>query len=190
MLTVNQLTKEDIILIDDQPHQILEIHHKKIARQGATIQTRLKNLISGATISRNFTQADKFDQADVEKRELIFIYCHRGKCTLADSNDKSKRFEIEEQKIAEKMDFLKSNMRLIVHFFRGNLINLELPIKMDYKVVQAPPGIRGNTADGGTKKVKIETGVEISTPLFIEEGDIIKVNTQKGEYVERVQKFK
>ncbi|OGZ60955.1 MAG: hypothetical protein A2919_00400 [Candidatus Spechtbacteria bacterium RIFCSPLOWO2_01_FULL_43_12] len=190
MLSVNQLTKEDTILIDGQPHQILEIHHKKIARQSATVQAKLKNLISGATVSRNLSNTEKFEEADVDKQNLVFVYCHRGACILRDAGDKSKRFEVDEQKIIGQRDFLKSDMPLVVHFFGGNLINIELPIKADYKVVQAPPGVRGNTADGGTKKVKIETGAEISTPLFIEEGDTIRVNTQKGEYVERVSKAK
>ncbi|MEX2145251.1 MAG: elongation factor P [Candidatus Spechtbacterales bacterium] len=190
MLTINQLAKDDLILMDGQPYQILEINHKKIARQSATVQAKLKNLISGATVSRNLTNTDKFEEADVDKQELLFVYCHRGMCVLRDSKDKSKRFEVDEQKISDKKEFLKGDMKITAHFFRGDLINIELPIKADYKVIQAPPGIRGNTADGGTKKVKIETGAEISTPLFIEEGDTIRVNTQKGEYVERVAKGK
>ena len=86
------------------------------------------------------------------------------------------------------MNFLKSNLEITALKFKGKLINIELPIKVDYKIIEAPPAIKGDTAQGGAKAVTIETGAKINVPLFIDEGDIIKVNTQTGEYVERVEK--
>ncbi|MDX1607931.1 MAG: elongation factor P [Candidatus Spechtbacterales bacterium] len=188
MLSVSDLSKDDIILLDGAPHRVLELHHKKIARQAATVDAKLKNLLSGNTASRTFSSSDKFEEAKVEKRELQFEYSNRGKYVFVNPEDKSERYELMEDDLGEERDFLKEGLSISAHFFKGEIINIELPIKVNYKVVEAPPNIRGNTVSGGTKQVKIESGATINTPLFIEIGDIIRVNTEKGEYTERVKK--
>lgn len=191
MLTVNELQKDSLILLDGAPHRVLEIQHKKVARQAATAEAKLKNLLTGSTITRTFNpSADKFEEADVEKRSLIFIYSHRGKYVFAKPENKGERFELSEENLGDEKLFLKENMEVAAHYFKGDIINIELPIKVEYKVAEAPPNIRGNTVSGGTKQVVLESGATISTPLFIEMGDIIRVNTQKKEYVERVKKAK
>ncbi|MDX1535984.1 MAG: elongation factor P [Candidatus Spechtbacterales bacterium] len=188
MLTINNLQKDTTLILDGQPYKVLDIVHRKKARQGATVQAKLKNIVTGATVSRNFTQSDKFEEAEVEKRDLNFLYNHRGEFVFINSDDKSERYPVSEEDIGDKAQYLKENLGIVAEFFKGDIINIVLPIKVDYKVVEAPPAVRGNSAGAVTKQVKIETGAMITTPLFINRGDVIKVNTEKGEYVERTNK--
>jgi len=191
MLTVNELQKDTLILIDGQPCKVLEIQHKKVARQAATAEAKLRNLITGSTITRSFNpSADRFEEAEVIKEPLLFVYENRGKYVFCKPDNKGERYELEEGNLGDEKLFLKPNLEISAHFFKGNIISVELPIKVEYRVVEAPPNVRGNTVSGGTKQVKIESGATISAPLFIEENDTIRVNTQKKEYVERVKKSK
>lgn len=188
MISVNDFKKDIIFLFDGAPHRILEVHHKKMARQGASVQTKLKNLISGTTLSRNFTSAARFEEVDIVHKQLIFLYEHRGEYVFVDPEDRSERFILKEDRLEGEKDFLKSNLEVAAHFMGDEIIQIVLPIKVDYRVIEAPPGLKGNTVSGGNKQVVIETGARIQTPLFIEEGDFIRVNTQRGEYAERVSK--
>jgi len=167
---------------------VLESHHVKIGRGGAILQTKLKNLVTGATLSRNFKQADHFEEVGIEKEEVVFVYKNKEEYWFHEKNDKSKRFSLREEQVGEQKNFLKPDQAVEAQKYDGTIIRIVLPIKMEYIVTEAPPNIRGNTAEGGGKTVTIETGAKIQTPLFIEAGDTIRVNTEKGEYVERVKK--
>ena len=188
MLSISELRKGLIVEIENQPHLVLESHHAKVGRGGATLQTKLKNLVTGATISRNFKQADHFEEVQVEKEEVVFIYKSGDEYWFHEKHDKSKRFSLSENQVGEQKNFLKPNTTIEAEKYNDKIIRIVLPIKMEYIVTDAPPTIRGNTADGGTKTVTIESGAQIQTPLFIETGDTIRVNTERGEYVERVKK--
>ena len=187
MLDVNKVKKGDIIIVDGKPYRVLDIAHMKKARQGATINMKLKNLTTSNTLSHTVNSNERFEEANIEKKEILFIYDHRGEYVFSDLNDRSNRFSIKEEDLIYEKDFLKQGMSVTAEYFDGNLIGIDIPIKVDYKVIDAPPGVKGNTVSGGTKMVTIETGAKIQTPLFIEEGDIIRVNTEKGEYVERAK---
>jgi len=187
MLDVNKVKKGDIIIVDGKPYRVLDIAHMKKARQGATINMKLKNLTTNNTLSHTVNSSERFEEANIEKKEILFIYGHRGEYVFSDLNDRSNRFSIKEEDLIYEKDFLKQGMSVTAEYFDGNLIGIDIPIKVDYKVIDAPPGVKGNTVSGGTKMVTIETGAKIQTPLFIEEGDIIRVNTEKGEYVERAK---
>lgn len=117
-----------------------------------------------------------------------FIYESRGVYWFNEANNPQNRFSLKKEELGGGVNFLKSNLEIIALKFEGKIIRIELPIKIDYKVTEAPPAIKGDTAQGGAKAITIETGAKINVPLFIDEGDIIKVNTQTGEYVERVEK--
>lgn len=187
MIDINSIKKDDVIIVGDQPNRVVEISHMKKARQGATVQMKLKNLATDATISKNFNSNERFREADIERRELEFVYNHRGEYIFNNPQDKSQRFSLNEKQLIGTKLFLKEGLRVTVEYFNDKIINIVLPIKVDYKVVEAPPSIKGNTASGGTKTVTIESGAQIQVPLFIAEGDSIKVNTQKGEYAERTK---
>jgi len=188
MLSYNELIKGTLFVLDGEPYEVLEMNFLRMQQRKATVNTKIRNLITGKIVDRNWQASDYFEEADVEKKPAIFIYAHRGEYWLHEEGNPKERFSLKENVIGEAAKFLKPNTKVITTTFRDKVIKLELPVKMDFKVTEAPPSIKGNTAQGGTKAVTIETGAKISAPLFINEGDVVRVNTQTGEYVERVEK--
>jgi elongation factor P len=188
MLGMNDLRIGIFFIIEGQPYEILFSQHLKMQQRRPVMQTRIKNLLTGKIVERNFQQSDYFEEADVQKKEVKFLYSHRDEFWFSEKNDPSKRFKLEENIIGETSRFLKPNTIVTSLLFNDQIINIELPVKMDFKVIEAPPSTRGNTAQGGTKQVKLETGVSMDVPLFINEGDVVRINTQTGEYAERVEK--
>ena len=190
MLNYNDLRPGTFFISDGQPYEVMEFSFLRMQQRKPVAQTKIKNLISGKIISRNFQPNETFKQADIHYKDVKFLYSHRDKFVFCEINNPSQRFELAEQQIGDLTKFLKPNSQVEIIEFEGKIINIALPIKMDLKVVEAPPGIKGDTAQGGTKAVKLETGATINVPLFIEEGDIIRVNTQTGLYTERIEKSK
>ncbi len=188
MLSINDLQNGICIVYENTPYEVLEARHLHIGRGGSSIQTKLKNLKTGQVLARNFKPSDTFEEADIEKRKVKYLYNHRGEYWFAEENNQSNRFKLSQEQIGNAINFLKTNTVVEALKFNGEILNITLPIKMDFKVVEAPPATRGNTAQGGTKTITIETSAQIVAPLFVSEGDIIRVNTQTGEYVERVEK--
>ena len=189
-LGVNELKPKTFFLYEGQPYVVIETHHLKMQQRRPTVQVRMRNLINGKLLERNFAQSDVFDEADVNRRNVKFLYSHRDQYFFSYEKDPAKRFQLSEELLGEVTKFLKANTMLEAIEFDGNIITVDLPVKMEFKVTEAPPAIRGDTAQGGVKQVTIETGASINAPLFIEEGDIIRINTQTGDYVERVEKSK
>ena len=169
---------------------MLETHHLKMQQRRPVVQTRMRNLINGKVLERNFAQSDIFEEADIEKKNVKFLYNHRDEYWFSEVNDQSKRFKLDKSIIGESHKYLKNNTILDAILFNGQIINIALPIKMDFKVIEAPPAIRGDTAQGGVKQVVLETGAIVNVPLFVNGGDVIRLNTETGEYVERVEKNK
>ena len=193
MLSMNDLEHGSFVIIENDPYEILEVAHLHMGRGSGSVQTKIKNLRTGQVYSRNYKPADAFEEADIEKIPMKFLYNHRGEFWFSDPKNPKDRFSLKEELIGEPARFLKSNLEVIALQFsiagaESKIINIILPIKVDLKVVEAPPAVRGNTAQGGTKTVKLESGAEIQTPLFINEGDVVRVNTETGEYVERIEK--
>lgn len=188
MLGMNDLKIGTFFILEGQPFEVLYSQHLKMQQRRPVMQTRIKNLLTGKIVERNFQQSDYFEEADIQKKEVKFLYSHRDEFWFSEVDDQSKRFKLGENIISEVSHFLKPNTLILALLFNGVIINIELPVKMDFKVIEAPPSTRGNTAQGGTKQVKLETGIMMDVPLFINEGDTIKVNTQTGEYTERVEK--
>lgn len=188
MLSINDLKSGILITLDGAPYQVLEVAHQHIGRGGSSIQTKIRNIKTGQTLSRNFKPADMLEKADVEKRPLRFIYQHREEFVFINPNKPSQRLSVKEGLVGENKKWLKPNIELTGIFFEGELLILTLPIKIDFEVTEAPPGLQGDRSQAGNKSVIIETGTTVLTPLFINTGDIIRINTQTGEYVERVIK--
>lgn len=187
-LGVNELKPKTFFILEGQPYEVLETHHLKMQQRRPVVQTRMRNLLNGKMLERNFAQSDVFEEADIARREVKFLYNHRDEYWFADPANPAQRFKLEKEIIGDNYKYLKPNIVVEAISFDGKIINIELPIKMDFEVVEAPPTIRGNTAQGGVKQVKLETGAMVNVPLFINEGDAIRLNTETGEYVERVSK--
>ena len=187
-LSVNELKPKTFFIFEDQPWVVLESHHLKMQQRRPVVQTRIRNLINGKIVERNFAQSDVFEEADIKREEIKFLYSHRDEYWFSHKDNPSKRFKLDKEILGDTIKYLKSSLIVEAVLFNDKIIYIELPVKMDFKVVEAPPAIRGDTAQGGVKQVVIETGMTINTPLFVEEGDIIRVNTETGQYVERVSK--
>jgi len=187
MLKYTDLKKGVIFLMDDKPFLVLESTLVKLQRQKPILKAKIKNLKTGAIITQSFTQADEFEEAEVEKKPLKFLYSHRGKFVFIEPQKPQNRIEFNEDFIGEKWKYLKKGAQVNAVIINDQIVAIELPIKMEFKVVETPPSFKGDTAQGGTKTAAIETGAKINVPMFIEVGDIIRVNTQDGTYVERVK---
>lgn len=166
---------------------VLETHHLKMQQRRPVVQTRFRNLLNGKHLERNFAQSDVFEEADVNRKEVKFLYAHRDEFWFVDPKDASNRFKLTADLLGDAARFLKANTVLDALYWNDDVINVSLPIKMQFKVVEAPPSIRGDTATGGNKVVKLDTGAEINAPLFINSGDEIIINTETGDYVERAK---
>jgi len=188
MLNYNELKPGVFFVMDNEPYEVLEFGFMRMQQRKPVAQTKIKNMLTGKVLNRNFQQTDSFQEAAIDYKKVKFLYAHRDKFMFCELNNPSIRFELPPSAIGEQTKFLKSNSEVEVVSFKEKIINVNLPIKMQFKVVEAPPSIKGNTAQGGNKAVKIETNAMVSAPLFISEGDIIEVNTQTGEYSGRVNK--
>jgi len=198
-ISYSELQKGTRIIINKQPYEIIEASSMFKGRGHSVLQTKLKNLITGEIISQTFHPSDFFEEAEISKIKAKFIYSHRGKFVFAKENKPSERFELTEAQIGSAAKFLKPGQIVEGIIFKdspshqksgseGKIINISLPIKIQLKVKEAPPGVRGDRAQGGNKTVILETGAELNAPLFIQEGDIIEINTEKEEYVRRIEK--
>ena len=189
-LSVNELKSKVFFVFEGQPYVVLETHHLKMQQRRPTVQVKMRNLVNGKVLERNFAQSDVFEEADVSRQKVKFLYSHREQYWFANEDEPSNRFELGEDVLGDSTKFLKPNTILDAILFNEKIITIELPVKMDFKVVEAPPAVRGDTAQGGVKQVKIETGASVNVPLFINQDDIIRINTESGEYTERIEKGK
>ena len=185
-MNTNELNKGEFIILDKQPCEILEASRSFKGRGHSVIQTKLKNLITGGIISKTFHPSDNPEECELEKLSAKFIYSHKNKFVFSKEQNPQERFELIEEQIGKNALFLKPNQIVEALIFQGKIISVSMPIKISFKVTEAPPGYKGNRSQPGNKIVTLETGAKINTPLFIEQGDIIEVNTETGEYVRRV----
>ena len=185
-LDINDVRRGSLVVIGNTPYAVLSVKHVHMGRGSSVVQSKLKDLKTGKVLERSLRSSDDIEAAEIEKTGVQCIYERNGEYWFHEKGDPSKRFRINGGAIGEERKFLKSNMEVKAYSFGGNIINIELPVKADYKVIDAPPNVRGNTSQGGSKIVTIEGGAKIAAPLFIETGDVIRVNTETGEYTERV----
>jgi elongation factor P len=184
MLSISEIKIGRLLQVNGEPYVVIRADHHKMGRGGAVLKTKLKNLISGSVLERTFQGNDKADEASTETRKANFMYKDDSQAFFMD-NVNYEQFEIDLDQIGEKQKYLKEGTDVDVLYFDNRPVSIQLPIKMSFKVVSAPPGVKGNSAGSVTKQVEIETGELINAPLFINEGDVIKINTDSGEYVER-----
>lgn len=184
MLSLNEIKLGKVLLENKEPYTVIKTDHHKVARGGAVLKVKLKNLINGNVLERTFQGNDKAKEAEINKKKANFMYFDNANANLMD-NETYEQFTLPIEEIGEKKDFFKDGIDVDVLYFENKPVAIELPIKMEFKVISAPPGVKGNSAGNVTKQVELETGAKVNVPLFINEGDIIRINTDTGEYVER-----
>lgn len=189
MLNYTDLKPGTKIMLDGEPYVVLEYKFAKKQRQKPTVQTKIKNLISGSVTEKAFIQSDNIHEADIEIKDVKFLYANPKKDELwfCEPNNPKDRFNLEKDLVGDSA-FLKENSVVKANVFDEKIIGIDLPAKIDLKVAEAPPAVRGNTAQGVTKQVKLETGVFLTVPIFINTGDTVRINTETERYVERVNK--
>lgn len=183
MSSYSELVRGKIIVINDQPYEIVEALSTFKGRGHSYLQMKLRNLINGNVISRSAQPRDSFEDAEVEEQIAKFVYGAKGKYVFSD--EKNKRFELSEEQVGDKVKFLKANEEVKTILFNDKIINVIVPIKVQLRVTEVPPGVKGDRAQSGTKLVTLETGAKIDAPLFINEDDVIEINTESGTYVRR-----
>jgi len=187
MLTLNDLKKGARMLLEGEPYEVLDSNPMKKAQRRVVMQTKIKNLLNGRVFDRNFHQGDVFEEAELSKVNAKFLYTNRGSYFFCEEKNPAKRFDLGQDSLGTQANFLKPNQIIEALVFNEKVVSIALPIKIQLKVVEAPPGIKGDSAQGGTKIITLETGAKVSVPLFVEEGDIIEVNTETGEYTRRIE---
>jgi len=192
LLAYNEIKQGKIIIHNNEACEVLDSHVARTQQRKPQNQTKLKSLMTGRTYNETFQVSDKAEEAEVEKRDLKFLYQNKGEFWFADPKDPKSRFKIDEKIISDSTrKFLKDNSPATALVFGEDedeqIISVKLPIKMEFTVKEAPPSMRGNTASGGGKVVILENGTNITTPMFVEAGDKVIVNTETEEYVERVK---
>jgi elongation factor P len=185
MLSLSEIKVGKIILANGEPHVVVKSDHHKMGRGGAVLKTKLRNLINGNILERTFQGSEKADEADTEKKKASFMYKDDNQTNFMEE-ETFEQFSIDIEQLGGKEKFLKEGVIVDVLYFDGRPVAVDIPIKVELKVVSAPPGVRGNSAGNVNKQIELETGATINAPMFINEGDVIRVNTDTEEYVERV----
>ena len=184
MLNFNQIKTGKVIKLNAEPYIIIKTDHHKMGRGGAVLKIKCRNLINGSVQERTYQGTEKAEEAETETKKANFMYKDKDEAYFMD-NTSYEQFNLPIEEIGESALFLKDGTDVDVLYFEGKPVSVSLPIKMDLKVVSAPPGVKGNSAGNVNKQVELETGAKINVPMFINEGDIIRINTDTGEYVER-----
>jgi elongation factor P len=188
MLAYTDLKKGVLFVLDGDPYEVLEANFLRMQQRKAVVQTKIRNLASGKMLDRNWQASDNFEEAEVDRKSAVFIYENRGEYWFTEEGNPKARFSLSADVIGDQAKFLKPDTKVDTWIFKDKVIKVIVPIKMDFKVIEAPPSTKGNTAQGGNKTVTIEGGAKVNVPLFINQDEIIRVNTQTGEYVERAEK--
>ena len=192
MLSYNDLRVGTIFTRDGDPdpYKVLEYAFIRMQQRKPVAQLKIKNLITGKVLNLTAHPNDGFKEAEIDSVTVKFLYRNRGECWFSEPANPKNRFMLGDAIVEEAGQFMKPNTEVKAFKFNEKIIGIELPAKIDLKVTEAPPAIRGDTAQGGTKVVTLETGAKVNVPLFINEGDVVRINTETGEYAERVTKEK
>lgn len=184
MISTNQFKNGMTIAVDDTLYTIVEFQHVKPGKGGAFVRTKLKNLKTGGVLDKTFRAGEKFDQAMVERRPMQFLYKDGTMMHLMDTQS-YEQVELDESLAGDAMDYITENMVVQMTTIDGVPTGVEAPNFVELKVAQADPGLKGDSSTSGTKPATLETGAVIQVPLFIAPGDVVKVDTRTGAYMER-----
>jgi len=184
MLEMSDIKLGKVLVLDDAPFIVQYTQHIKVARSGATLRTKLKNLITGQVIEKSFSSGDKVEEADIKRQRASFLYTENNEYVFMDSAT-YEQFTLPASEIEEQIQYLKEGIEIDALLYNDKPVTISLPTKVSYEVKDAPPGIKGDSASSVTKQVTLENGLVVNAPLFVNSGDTIIVNTETGLYVER-----
>ncbi|MBI3128841.1 MAG: elongation factor P [Candidatus Tectomicrobia bacterium] len=186
MPSTNEFRNGLKVELEGEPFVIVEFQHVKPGKGGAFVRTKLKNLRTGRVIDRTFRSGESLDSPDVDQREMQFLYQDSDAVTFMDTTT-FEQIPLQRANLGESVKWLKEEMVVHILFHKGAAISFELPTFVELVIRKTEPGVRGDTASGGTKPAELETGAVVNVPLFLNEGDVLKIDTRTGEYIERVK---
>ncbi|MGG1313596.1 MULTISPECIES: elongation factor P [Cohnella] len=184
MISVNDFKTGLTIEVDGELCTVLDFQHVKPGKGAAFVRSKLKNLRNGNIIEKTFRAGETVARAHVENRAVQYLYNSGSEYTFMD-NETFDQFTLDKKQLEWELNFLKENMTVNIASYQGEMIGITLPNSVELKVVETEPGIKGNTATGATKNAKLETGLNVQVPLFINEGDVLLIDTREGKYISR-----
>ncbi|OGG50965.1 hypothetical protein A2704_02625 [Candidatus Kaiserbacteria bacterium RIFCSPHIGHO2_01_FULL_54_36b] len=187
-LSYNEILPKSIILYSGEPYEVLSSHIFRMQQRKPVNQTKLRHLVSGKVLEISFHQNETMSEAEVDKMEAQYLYTNRGESWFAQVGNPKNRFAFPEEVVHDRVQWLAPNSTVEVLTHDEMPLTIKIPVKADLKVAEAPPNVRGDTATGGMKPVKLATGAMVNVPLFINTGDVVRINTDTGTYTERVAK--
>ncbi len=188
MLNYSECVPRKAILVEGHPYEVITSHVFQKQKARPVNNVRLKSLLTGKTLDMVFHQYEKFEEADMGVKEIKYLYLNRGEYWFCDPKNPSDRYKLTDDQVGTNIKFIKPNSTLEATTFNDEIIALRYPIKVELKITESAPAVKGNTSGNATKAAVLETGATIHVPMFINEGDVIRINTETGDYAERVEK--
>ncbi len=186
MYSTSSFKKGLKIELDNEPYIIVDCQHVKPGKGVAFVKTRIKNLVNQRVIDRTFRSGDKVAKPELEESEMEYLYPEGGQYNFMNTVN-YEQIHINKEDLGDCVDFLKEGMSVSILFYKGRAIGVELPLFVELKIVKTEPGIKGDTVSGSTKPAELETGATVLVPLFVNQDEVIKIDTRTGNYVERVK---
>jgi len=175
------------IEIDGEPYVIVDFQHVKPGKGGAFVRTKIKSLKSGNVIDRTYRSGEKVDIPELEEKSMQYLYAADKDRVFMDTSN-YEQISLNDKQLGESINYLKENMEIKVLYHKGQPINIDIPMFVELAISKTDPGVRGDTASGGSKPATMETGAVVKVPFYLNEGDIIKIDTRTGTFIERVKK--
>lgn len=188
VLSYNEILPKKVINYNNEPYEVLSSHIFRMQMRKPVNQTKLRHLVSGKVTEISFHQNETATEADVDTMDAVYLYTNRGQSWFTEEENPKNRFFFPEDAVSDKVKWLTQNTGVEIATYEEKPITVKIPVKMDLTVTEAPPSIKGDTATGGSKLVTLSSGATLNVPLFINTGDVVRINTDTGEYVERVSK--
>lgn len=188
VLAYNEILSKCIINYNNEPYEVLSAHIFRMQQRKPVNQTKLRHLVTGKVVEISFHQNETVTEADIERMQAQYLYTNRNESWFAEQGNPKNRFSFPADAVHDKVQWLMPNSTVEVLTYEEKPITVTIPVKVDLEVKDAPPAVKGNTVSGGNKQAELATGAKINVPLFINPGDIVRINTDTRDYVERVEK--
>jgi elongation factor P len=186
VISTSDFRKGTKVEFKGEPFEVVDFQHVKMGRGGAFVRTKMKGLKSGKVIEETFTAGDKLPKAPLEEKEMQYLYAQDELYYFMDT-ESYEQVPLNKDQLSDTIKFLKENMTVSILYYKGEPMTVELPIFVELQIIETEPGFKGDTASGGSKPAKVETGTTIKVPFHINEGDTVKIDTRTMEYIERVK---
>ncbi len=184
MISTNEFKTNLTVTIDGDAWQVVEFQHVKPGKGAAFVRAKMRNLCTGSVVERTFNAGERLPEAHIDRREMQYLY-QDGDAYVFMDNETYEQMELRKEQLGNALNFLKENMEVKVVVYESRILGVEIPNTVELTVVKTDPGIRGDTATGGSKPATMDTGYVVKVPLFINEGDVLRIDTRSGDYIER-----